>query len=61
MATDSRTEKESSQMQEAGPLFQFMAKGNMWLLKFEASSLRVLADPWLIVLRLNRGAGFLVT
>jgi hypothetical protein len=48
VATDSRTEKESSQVQEAGPLFRFMAEGNMWLLEFEASGLRVLADPWLV-------------
>ena len=48
MAIDSRTEKESSQVQEAGPLFRFMAEENMWLLEFEASGLCVLADPWLL-------------
>jgi len=33
---------------EAGPSFRFMAEGNMWLLGFEASGLRVLADPWIL-------------
>ena len=48
VATNSRAEKESSEVQEAGPSFRFMAEGNMWLLEFDASGLRVLADPWLV-------------
>lgn len=45
VVTDSElTQKESK---EVGPSFRFMAEGNMWLLEFEASGLRVLADPWL--------------
>ena len=48
VAIDPRIEKEASQAQEVGPSFRFMVEGNKWLLEFKASSLRVLADPWLV-------------
>nr|XP_024367631.1 uncharacterized protein LOC112278406 isoform X4 [Physcomitrium patens] len=47
-STINSTTKESPiQVREGRPSFRIMAEGNMWLLEFEASGLRVLADPWL--------------
>lgn len=48
-ATGSRAQAEPSRtVQDVGPSFRFMAEGNMWMLDFDASGLRVLADPWLV-------------
>lgn len=47
-STINSTTKESPiQVREGRPSFRIMAEGNMWFLEFEASGLRVLADPWL--------------
>lgn len=49
MVTDSGYFEKQVQQEVAGRAsFRFMAEGNMWLLEFEASGLRVLADPWLV-------------
>lgn len=34
--------------EDVGTSFRYMAEGNMWVLEFAASGIRILADPWLV-------------
>ena len=39
----------SNEVEDVGASsFRYMAEGNMWVLEFAASGIRVLADPWLV-------------
>lgn len=38
----------SNEVEDVGASFRYMAEGNMWVLEFAASEIRVLADPWLV-------------